>query len=201
MIRIHPTAEVSPRAIVGDGAQIWNQVQVREDAHIGRNCILGKGVYIDFGVSIGDNCKLQNGAFVYHGTTLEDGVFVGPGALLTNDKLPRAINPDGSLKLAEDWAVGKILVRRGASLGAGCIILPGVVIGEFAMVAAGAVVTRNVLDQALAVGTPARQIGYVCFCGHRLTPVAVLEGADQYRCNVCRRQFELPPGLLERNSP
>ena len=123
MIRIHPTAELSTQATVGDGTQIWHQAQVREDAHIGRNCILGKGVYVDFGVRIGDNCKLQNGAFVYHGATLEDGVFVGPGAFLTNDKLPRAINPDGSLKSADDWDVGEILVRRGASLGAGCIVL------------------------------------------------------------------------------
>ena len=193
MIRIHPTAELSTRATVGDGSQIWHQAQVREDVTIGRNCVLGKGVYVDFGVRIGDNCKLQNGAFVYHGATLEDGVFVGPGALLTNDKMPRAINPDGTLKSADDWDVGKILVRHGASLGAGCIVLPGVVIGEFAMVAAGAVVTHDVPDQALVMGAPARQVGYVCVCGHRLTL--------EYTCNACQRHFDLAPHIQEGNSP
>ena len=118
MIRIHPTADVSPRAQIADGAQIWHQAQVREGASIGRNCIVGKGVYIDFDVSIGDNCKLQNGAFIYHGATLEEGVFVGPGAILTNDRQPRAINPDGSLKAADDWQVGPIQIGYGASIGA-----------------------------------------------------------------------------------
>lgn len=182
MIRIHPTAEVSPRATIGDGSQIWHQAQVREDAHIGRNCILGKGVYVDFGVHIGDNCKLQNGALIYHGATLEDGVFVGPGAILTNDKLPRAINPDGSLKSADDWSVGESRICRGASLGAGCIVLPGVVVGEFAMVAAGAVVTKDVPGQALVIGAPARQVGSVCVCGSRL---------DTQVCRTCGREHTL----------
>lgn len=193
MIRIHPTAELSTRAIVGDGSQIWNEAQVREDASIGRNCNLGKGVYIDFGVRIGDNCKLQNGVLVCHGATLEDGVFVGPGVLFTNDRVPRAINPDGSLKSADDWEVGEILVRRGASIGAGCIVLPGVVIGEFAMVAAGSVVTRDVPDQGLVIGAPAKQVGYVCLCGHRLTL--------EYKCNACQRQFDLGPRRPEGSSP
>ncbi len=105
MIRIHPTAEVSDQAQIGDGTAIWHQAQVRERARIGQNCILGKGVYVDFDVQIGDRCKLQNGAYVYHGVTLEDGVFVGPGVILTNDRLPRAINPDGSLKADDDWEV------------------------------------------------------------------------------------------------
>ena len=100
---IHPSAEVSPQATIGHGTKIWHQAQVREDAHIGPNCIISKGVYVDFGVSIGANSKLQNGVYVYHGATVEDGVFLGPGVILTNDKLPRAINPDGSLKSDADW--------------------------------------------------------------------------------------------------
>jgi acetyltransferase-like isoleucine patch superfamily enzyme len=201
MIRIHPTAELSPQATVGDGTQLWHHVHVREGAHIGRNCILGKGVYVDFGVHIGDNCKLQNGACIYHGATLEDGVFVGPGVLLTNDRLPRAINPDGSLKSADDWEVGEVLVRRGASLGAGCIVLPGVVIGDFAMIAAGAVVTRSVPSQALVVGAPGRLAGFVCLCGCRLTPVAEADGPNRYGCPACGRQFDLTPGTPEGSSP
>ena len=190
MIRIHPTADVSPRAQIADGAQIWHQAQVREGASIGRNCIVGKGVYVDFDVQIGDNCKLQNGAFLYHGATLEDGVFVGPGAILTNDRQPRAINPDGSLKAADDWQVGPILIGYGASIGAGCIVLPGVVVGRFAMIAAGAIVTRDVPPHGLAIGAPARLAGYVCSCGTRLATEQSPTGL-RGRCAACSREFDL----------
>jgi len=169
---IHPTAEVSSAAKIGEGTRIWHQAQVRERATIGRNCIVGKGVYVDFDVVIGDNVKIQNGAQIYHGATLEDGVFVGPLACLTNDRFPRAITPDGRLKAADDWEVGPIVVRYGASIGAGAIVLPGVTIGRFAMVAAGAVVTASVPDHGLVMGTPARLAGYVCACGRRLVEVA-----------------------------
>jgi UDP-2-acetamido-3-amino-2,3-dideoxy-glucuronate N-acetyltransferase len=190
MIRIHPTADVSPQAQIEDGAQIWHQAQVREGACIGRNCIVGKGAYVDFDVRIGDNCKLQNGAYIYHGATLEDGVFVGPGAILTNDRQPRAINPDGSLKGNDDWQVGPIHVGYGASIGAGCIVLPGVSIGRFAMVGAGAVVTRDVPAHGLAIGAPARLAGYVCSCGARLATAAAPAGRHG-RCPTCGREFEL----------
>ena len=167
-VRIHPTAEVSPRAEVGTGSAIWHQAQIRDGAHLGRNCIVGKGAYIDFDVQIGDNVKIQNGVSVYHGVTIEDGVFVGPHACLTNDKLPRAVNPDGSLKDADDWAVSPILVREGAAIGAHAVVLPGVTIGRWAMIGAGAVVTRDVPDYGLAWGSPARLRGFVCPCGERL---------------------------------
>lgn len=193
MVKIHATAEVSDRAEIGDGAQIWHQAQVREDARVGRNCILGKGVYVDFGVVIGDNCKLQNGASVYHGVTLEEGVFVGPGVILTNDRQPRAVNPDGSLKGSQDWQVGSILVRRGASLGAGCIVLPQVTIGEFALVAAGAVVTRDVPDFGLVMGNPARLAGYVCRCGRRLALQRAASPLAEYHCAACDLVYHLPP--------
>jgi acetyltransferase-like isoleucine patch superfamily enzyme len=192
MIRIHPTADVSPQAHIADGAQIWHQAQVREGASIGRNCIVGKGVYVDFDVHIGDNCKLQNGAFIYHGATLADGVFVGPGAILTNDRQPRAINPEGSLKAADDWQVGSIQVCYGASLGAGCIVLPGVTIGRFAMIGAGAVVTHDVPDHGLAIGAPARLAGYVCSCGGRLATEETPAGRLG-RCTACGRTSDLTP--------
>lgn len=200
MVSVHPTAEVSSEAHIGEGTQIWHQAQVREGARIGRNCILGKGVYVDHRVAIGDNCKLQNGALVYHGATLEDGVFVGPGAILANDRLPRAINPDGSLKSDADWEVGSILVKRGASLGAGSIVLPGVVIGEFAMVAAGAVVTRNVPDHGLVVGSPARPAGFVCACAHRLVASNSAEAEGDFRCSHCGAHYHLQTGAGERGS-
>jgi UDP-2-acetamido-3-amino-2,3-dideoxy-glucuronate N-acetyltransferase len=169
---IHPTAEDSPLATVGEGTKVWHQAQVRERAKIGRSCIIGKGVYIDSDVVVGDRVKIQNGVSIYHGVTIEDGVFVGPHACLTNDKLPRAITPDGELKRDADWQAGRVLVQYGASIGAGAIILPGVTVGRFAMIGAGAVVTRDVAAHALVVGNPARLLGFVCACGHRLKRAA-----------------------------
>lgn len=184
-VRIHATAEVSDLAEIGPGTSIWHQCQVREGVKIGANCILGKGVYVDFDVEIGDNVKIQNGVFVYHGTTIGSGVFVGPGVIFTNDKIPRAINPDGSLKGAEDWQVGPIQIGYGASIGAGAIILPGVTVGAFSLVGAGAVVTRDVSDQALVIGNPARRVGYVCKCGAKL----VERRQGIYDCPQCSEQY------------
>src|SRR5436853_1066611 len=113
---IHPTADVSPKATLGEGTKVWHQAQVREGAVLGHNCIVGKGAYIDFGVQIGDNVKIQNRASVYHGVTLEDGVFVGPHVIFTNDRRPRAVNPDESIKSDSDWVVGPIHVGRGAAI-------------------------------------------------------------------------------------
>ncbi|HEY6116537.1 MAG TPA: DapH/DapD/GlmU-related protein, partial [Candidatus Dormibacteraeota bacterium] len=137
---IHPTADVAESADIGRGTRVWHQAQVRERAHVGEECILGKGSYVDFEVRIGDRCKLQNGVFVYHGFDLESGVFLGPGAMLLNDKNPRAVNPDGSLKSDADWTVSKGVIRQGASIGGGAVVLPGVTIGRFALVGSGAVV-------------------------------------------------------------
>lgn len=167
MIYIHPTATVSPEAEIGDGTRIWLGVQVRERARLGRNCIIGKNTYIDVEVSIGHNVKIQNNVSVFHGVTIDDGVFIGPHVVFTNDRIPRAINPDGSLKSADDWVVGRIHVQYGAALGAGAVIVTGVTIGQWAIVGAGAVVTRDIPDHALAVGNPARVIGYVSAGGVR----------------------------------
>lgn len=183
---VHPTAQVSTQAVLGRGTRIWNNSQVRENVRIGEDCILGKDVYVDFDVVIGDCVKIQNGVFVYHGTTIESGVFIGPGVIFTNDKRPRAINPDGSLKGNEDWEVGRIHVGYGASIGAGAIILPEVTIGRFALVAAGAVVTRDVPDFALVLGNPARQQGYVCRCATRLVEMS----AGQFCCPSCGEQYQ-----------
>lgn len=192
-VYIHPTADVSPRATLGAGTKIWHEVQVREGAVLGRNCILGKGAYVDFDVRIGDNVKVQNRASIYHGVTLENGVFVGPHVVFTNDKLPRAINADGSLKSDSDWEVGQILVKEGASLGAGAIIVAGVTIGRFALVGAGAVVTRNVPDHGLVYGNPARLMGYVCENGHRADDTGEQrDGGSLYRCPTCGREVIVP---------
>ena len=165
---IHPTAAVDPGARIGAGTRIWHWTQVREGVVIGSESIIGKGCYLDSGVQIGSRVKLQSNISVFHGVTIEDGVFVGPHVCFTNDKAPRAINPDGSLKGASDWTVSPTLIRYGASLGANATIVCGITVGRFAMVAAGAVVTRDVPDYGLVLGNPARLAGYVCPCGQRL---------------------------------
>jgi len=166
--RIHPTAEVSPGAEIGEGTSIWHQVQVREGARIGRNCILSKGVYVDTGVTLGDNVKVQNYVSIYHGVTIEDGVFCGPHCVFTNDERPRAINPDGTLKAGDDWTLSETRVKKGASIGANAVIVCGVTVGAWAMIGAGSVVTRDVPDHGLVYGNPAQLHGFVCRCGGRL---------------------------------
>ena len=166
--RIHPTADVSVRAEIGEGTSVWNFAQVREGARIGKNCILSKGVYVDAGVHIGDNCKLQNNVSVYHGVTIDDGVFVGPHVCFTNDLQPRAIKPDGSLKDANDWVVAETRVGYGAAIGANSTIRCGIAIGKWALVGAGSVVTKDVPDYGLVYGNPAKLRGFVCHCGENL---------------------------------
>lgn len=192
-VRIHPTAEVSPDAKIGDGTSIWHQCQVRNDAIIGENCILGRGVYVDTGVSIGNNVKIQNYVSVYHGVTIEDGVFVGPHVCFTNDLKPRAINPDGSLKAADDWTLTPTRIRRGAALGANSTIVCGSTVGEWAMIGSGSVVTRDIPDHALAWGNPAQVHGFVCPCGERLEKVGDIdsEKVSTY-CPKCSKQIIIP---------
>jgi acetyltransferase-like isoleucine patch superfamily enzyme len=166
--RIHSSAEVAPSARIGPGTSVWNQAQVREDARIGAECVIGKNVYVDRGVVIGDRVKVQNNVSLYRGVSVEDGVFIGPHACFANDRLPRAVNADGSPKADADWEVVPILVRSGAAIGANATILPGLTIGRWAMVGAGAVVTRDVADHELVAGNPARRIGAACACGQPL---------------------------------
>jgi len=189
-IKIHPTADVAPSARIGAGTVIWHRAQVREGVKLGAHCIVGKDVYIDVDVVIGSMAKIQNAALIYHGATLEDGVFVGPQACLANDRLPRAVTPDGTLKTANDWTVGKTIVRYGASIGAGAIILPGVELGSFAMIGAGAVVVRSVPPFGLVRGVPARLVGYVCVCGAPLEQVTEGHGL----CTQCRRVIDIGGG-------
>jgi acetyltransferase-like isoleucine patch superfamily enzyme len=185
---IHATADVHPSARVGATTNVWRNVQIRDRAVVGEGCNLGKDVFIDTDVLIGSNVKLQNGVYVYKGVTLEDGVFVGPNATFTNDKYPRAINPDGSLKGEDDWAVVPTLVRYGASIGGGATIVCGVTVGRWASVAAGALVTRDVPDHGLVLGAPARLAGYVCRCGR---PLLAAEGG--WSCPACSERYDLPP--------
>lgn len=194
---IHPTADVAANAVIGRGTRIWHQAQVREGATIGPGCILGKGSYVDAGVRIGANCKLQNSVFVFHGFDLEDGVFLGPGVMLLNDKHPRAINPDGTLKSDADWTVSSGLVEYGAAVGGGAIVLPGVRVGRYALVGSGAVVTKDVPAHAVVFGNPARMRGWACACAGRLVEIRQAGREIAYRCSSCGGETWLPASVGE----
>ena len=165
--QIHPTASVEPGAEVGADTRIWSNVQVRTGARIGRNCNIGRNCFIDLDVTVGNNVKVQNNASLYEGLDVADGAFIGPHVIFTNDRLPRAVNPDGSLKSTDDWLLGRTHVGPGASLGAGVVVVTGITIGAWAMVGSGAVVTKDVPDHALVVGNPARIVGWVSANGVR----------------------------------
>ncbi|RAY14223.1 N-acetyltransferase [Actinomadura craniellae] len=166
--RVMPTAQVDETAKIGAGSTVWELAQIRENARLGTGCVVGRGAYVGAGVLIGDNVKLQNHALVYEPAELGDGVFVGPAVVLTNDRNPRSVDPEGRLKRGGDWEAVGVTVAEGASLGARSVCVAPIRIGRWAMVAAGAVVTRDVPDFALVVGVPARQIGWVGRAGARL---------------------------------
>lgn len=188
MARIEHSADVSPQATIGEGSSVWHLAQVREDAVLGKDCVVGRGAYIGTGVRLGDNCKVQNYALVYEPAKLADGVFIGPAVVLTNDHNPRAINADGSLKDASDWDLVGVTIEKGAAIGARAVCVAPVTIGQWATVAAGAVVTKDVKPYALVVGVPARQVGWVGPEGVKLVPV---EGEDgKFRCPRSNAVFE-----------
>jgi acetyltransferase-like isoleucine patch superfamily enzyme len=180
---IHPLAEVEEGAEVGPGTKVWRFVHVRSGARVGSECILGNNVYIDTSVSIGDRVKIQNNVLVYAGVTVEDEVFLGPCMTFTNDLYPRAANPN--------WIITPTRVCHGASIGANATIVCGVTIGAYAMVAAGSVVTRDVPPHALVRGNPARVVGYVCECGHKIGGDD-LQAPCTVHCDYCEKQVTVP---------
>lgn len=167
---ISSSANVAADVEVGDGSVIWDGAQLREGVRVGEECVIGKDVYIDVGVLVGDRCKIQNLAQLFAPAVLGDGVFVGPAAILTNDRHPRAITPNGELKTGADWTSDGVTVRTGASIGAGAVVLAGVDIGEWAMIAAGSVVTRDVPSRALVRDVPAAIVGWLSRKGGFLEP-------------------------------
>jgi acetyltransferase-like isoleucine patch superfamily enzyme len=192
MLRLAPSADVDERATVGDGSSVWHLAQVREHAVLGRNCIIGRGAYVGTGVRIGDNCKIQNYALVYEPAVLEDGVFVGPAVVLTNDTFPRSVNPDGTLKSGADWHAVGVTLREGCSVGARAVCVAPVMVGRWATVAAGSVVTRDVPDFALVAGAPARRIKWVGRAGVPLED----GGGGRWRCPKTGEEFVESDGLL-----
>jgi UDP-2-acetamido-3-amino-2,3-dideoxy-glucuronate N-acetyltransferase len=175
---IHASAEVEADVDVGAGTTIRDRAQVRAGAKIGADSLVGRDAYVDAGVSVGKGVQIHDGALLYRGVTVEDSVFIGPGAILTNDRFPRtpaatrgvpgARRGAGDATAGGDQTPSLVVVRHGSSIGAGAVIVAPAEIGTFATVGAGAVVTRDVPGHALVAGSPARRVGWVCACGHRL---------------------------------
>jgi acetyltransferase-like isoleucine patch superfamily enzyme len=177
-VRILPSADVDSSATLGEGSSIWHLAQIRDGVVLGENCIIGRGAYIGSGVTLGDNCKVQNYALVYEPASLGKGVFIGPAAVLTNDQFPRAVNTDLSLKSGSDWEAVGVTIHDGASIGARAVCIAPVTIGKWALVAAGAVVTKDVPDYALVAGVPAKRIRWVGRAGVPLEDI----GNNLFRC-------------------
>lgn len=191
-IDVQLTADVDERAELGAGTRVWHLAQIRENARIGRGCTIGRGAYVGPGVVLGDHVKLQNYALVYEPARLEDAVFIGPSAVLTNDVYPRSVGVTGQLKRPADWHAEGVVVREGASVGARAVVIAGVEIGRWALIAAGAVVTRDVPDFGLVAGVPARRIGWVGRAGVRL----LHDGGSRWRCPETGELFTEAAGTL-----
>jgi acetyltransferase-like isoleucine patch superfamily enzyme len=189
---IQASADVDDSAELGDRTRVWHLAQVRERARLGADCKIGRGAYIGPDVVLGDGCKVQNYALIYEPARLAAGVFIGPAAVLTNDVYPRAVNPDGSPQSSDDWDAVGVSIERGASIGARAVCVAPVTIGEWALVAAGAVVVKDVPAYALVVGSPARRIGWVGRAGHPLTEVD-----GRWVCPVTGDEYREVGGVLE----
>lgn len=186
----HQTAFLEDGLEIGDNTKIWHYSQIRHGTKIGTNCIIGNSVFIDFDSVIGNNVKIQNRAIIYHQAIIGNGVFVGPNVCFTNDRIPRAINPDGTLKSGDDWEVSTITIKDGASIGGHSVITPGVTIGSFALIGSGSVVSRDVPDFALAYGNPARVRAFVCKCGKKLKNFQEQKNQMRAKC-VCGIEIKI----------
>lgn len=179
----HETAEIQKGATIGKGTKIWHQSQVLQGAQIGKNCIIGHNCLISSKAKLGDGVKLESNIDIWDLVTLQDYVFVGPSAVFTNDLNPRAKYPKKKFPQYGKWL--PTLVKEGVSIGANATILCGLTIGKWAMVGAGAVVTKDVPDYAIAVGNPAKSVGWICECGAKLE-----FSQNQAACKVCKRTYE-----------
>jgi len=186
---VHESAVVDEGAEIGEGTKVWHFTHVMPGARIGRECMLGQNVFVAAGVLIGDRVRIQNNVSVYEGVVLDDEVFVGPSVVFTNVHHPRS-------GVSRQNQYQRTAVHRGVTLGANCTVVCGNSIGEYAFIAAGAVVTKPVPPYALMTGVPARQAGWVCACG------APLKETDRGSCPECHRQYrERGPKLEPKPEP
>lgn len=170
---VHESSYVDENVVIGDGTKIWHFSHIQKGSKLGKNCSLGQNVNIGNNVIIGNGVRIQNNVSVYEGVELEDNVFCGPSCVFTNVTTPRAHFPVHGI-------YAKTLIKEGASLGANCTIVCGHTVGKSALVAAGAVVTKDVKDYALMAGVPARQIGWVCECGEKLDNTLICSCGRKY---------------------
>ena len=182
-VYVDPTAIIDEEVSIGSGSKVWHFVHIMEDAKIGKECVLADYVYVGRGVNIGNNVKIENRATVYEGVTIEDNVFVGPHVTFTNDPYPRSFNTD--------WKILQTLVQEGSSIGARTVIVCGTTIGEYALVGAGSVVTKNIPPHALAYGNPARIRGFVCRCGRKLETIEKKIKHVVMQCPVCNEKYKI----------
>lgn len=184
---VHESSYVDENVEIGEDTKVWHFSHIQKGARIGSRCTLGQNVNISNNVRIGNGVKIQNNVSVYEGTEIEDGVFLGPSCVFTNDLTPRAEYPKG----AHNYV--KTLVRKGASIGANATVVCGHEVGRYALIAAGAVVTRDVPSHALMMGVPAVHKGWVCECGRILN--------EELTCSQCQRKYKISQeGLAEWNS-
>jgi len=181
-IQIHPTAIIDEGAQIGDDSRVWHWAHVCSGAKIGQGVSLGQNVFIGNKVTIGDRCKIQNNVSVYDNVNLEEGVFCGPSMVFTN-----VYNPRSLIERKDQYR--DTLIKKGATLGANCTIVCGITVGEYAFIAAGAVVNKDVKPYALIVGVPAKQIGWICQYGEQI-PLP-LEGEGEYICPHTGQKYEL----------
>ncbi len=204
---IHPTALVEEGVEIGAGCAIWDSVHIRRGARLGEECIVGEKSYIAYGVQIGSRVKINAMVYICAAVTIEDGVMVSAGTIFTNDRFPRATTPDlQQLRpSAPDEHTLPTLVREGATLGAGCTIGNDLVIGRFAMIGMGSVVTRSVPDFHLALGHPAQPVGCVCRCGQLLCRFGAGDpDSERFReatCGACGRRYAAKLGEVREGWP
>ncbi len=187
-VKIHETAVIEEGVAIGAGSSVWDNVHIRRNARLGHHCIVGEKSYIAYDVRIGNFVKINAFVYIPAGVTVEDKVMISAGCIFVNDKYPRAFDHRAGalLSSAPNEETLETVVREGATIGAGATVLGGLEIGKYALVGAGSVVTKSVPAYALVVGNPARQIGWVCVCGPRLT---FKSGAAQ--CEKCKTRYRL----------
>lgn len=179
---VHDSSYIDEDVIIGEGTKIWHFCHIQKGVRIGEFCSFGQNVNIANNVIIGNNVKVQNNVSIYEGIILEDGVFCGPSMVFTNDLTPRAKYPKGPA------AYKKTIVKEGASIGANATIVCGITIGKFALIGAGAVVTKDVQNYALMLGVPAKHAGWVCECGEILK--------SDLKCKKCNKKYVLENNVL-----